>query len=672
MNLPPDAHPIVFNPAILKQTPLYGQGGHVDHLYLSQLAKGYTDNECGYAISMHMSSIRCLAFHPHLMLLLSGSEDGSVALTDVSHASKRNQNQNLQPEANPLPNQSVLVENVSPYALRDKQIPMKMLDPKWLILNSYFNPLRRRLQMNKDQQRIKCNDEKEKDIMINPEYDVEDQDQQIQQQQLNHTNLISYNPIHCVQFLPYLESNNDRNRKKIQNNIGKLQKENPQVLKMSQDLGCFATGCSDGKISVYGLPDPKMQMIDNNNKFQPNKMFDIIGHKDAVFSIDETQQQSGLYRGVGIPRKGQVNNETRLVSGSADGTVRVWKIKSDGTIPITAQTSGSKDIEHNSFYLQERVFRHTPSISNSVVATWNNERQKIIRNENMNYDKNEIQFLSEREVLEDKWQESDIPSSVIFDPMNMNNVIAGYVSGDIVRFDIETNQESGFSRIGSQNKVERILTISKSRIAPHYSKGLMVPLLVTTNLGYLHLIEPNTLHTMISIKAPSEQNGNSQSNNNFIKSNFIQNKPSNENQTQTYSQQVYYSSLNDRIATLQRRNVQIGSSHIKQKIIEPSPLEMWKYDIKAQLTVRNIFTNATYLQSDSLIAASTNTGQVIMYDIRYNGYMEFGRIRDVNNRNMSSSISQQGLMNIVAHPQHNLLVTGNGDGFIKIYNSNQF
>lgn len=35
---------------------------------------------------------------------------------------------------------------------------------------------------------------------------------------------------------------------------------------MSQDLGCFAAGSSDGRISVYGLPDPNMQMIDNNNK----------------------------------------------------------------------------------------------------------------------------------------------------------------------------------------------------------------------------------------------------------------------------------------------------------------------------------------------------------------------------------------------------------------------
>ncbi|KAA6366063.1 MAG: hypothetical protein EZS28_038410, partial [Streblomastix strix] len=245
-----------------------------------------------------MNSITNLSLHPHLMLLLSCSEDGTVALTDISHASKQVQPSGIQ-GANPPPNQSVMNERFQPYKQSSRIVTFKILEPKWHFLNSK------------------------------------------RKQWLNN----------------------------IGNGFGQLQKENPQVLKMSQDLGCFATGCSDGKISVYGLPDPKMQMIDNNNKLQPNKIFEIIGHKDAVFSIDETQQQSGLYSGVGIPHKGQVIYETRLVSGSADGTVRVWKIKSDGTIPTAAQTSGSKDIGHNSFYLQERVFRHTPSISNSVVAT---------------------------------------------------------------------------------------------------------------------------------------------------------------------------------------------------------------------------------------------------------------------------------------------------------------
>ncbi|KAA6384450.1 MAG: putative CAMK family protein kinase [Streblomastix strix] len=692
-SLPPQIPTITYNPTILNQTPLYRQGGLSDY-GISQSASIYTTNECRYIITSHMSSITNLSLHPHLMLLLSSSEDGTVALTEILHTSKQVQPSGVQ-GANPPPNQSVINERLQSYKQSYRTATFKILEPKWHFLNSYQNPQIKRLQMN-NMKLIGFKNEigTKHNVKIEigntePSNSSELQQQQPQQENTSRS-LISFNPINCVIFLPYLESHNDRKRKQWLNNIGngfgQLQKENPQVLKMSQDLGCFATGCSDGKISVYGLPDPKMQMIDNNNKLQPNKMFEIIGHKDAVFSIDETQQQSGLYRGVGIPHQGQVINETRLVSGSADGTVRVWKIRSDGTIPTAAQTSGSKDIGHNSFYLQERVFRHTPSISNSVVATWNNERQKINRNENMNYNRDEIQFLSEREVLEDKWQESDIPSSVLFDPMNMNNVIAGYVSGDIVRFDIETNQELGYARIGSQNKVERIISVSKSRIVPHYSKGLMVPLLVTTNLGYLHLIEPNTLHTIASIKVPNDQN--------YIKTavNNIQTKY-NQNLTVValeerikhpkriiiepiisnhpiYSQQVYFSSLNDRIERLLRRNVQIGFSLTNQQIIEPSPLQMWKYDISAQLTVRNIFVNATYLQSDSLIAASTNTGHIIMYDIRHNGHKELGRVAEGSDVERNKIIYSQSVTSQVAHSHHNILVSGNDDGLIKIFCGN--
>ncbi|KAA6355973.1 MAG: hypothetical protein EZS28_048500, partial [Streblomastix strix] len=44
------------------------------------------------------------------------------------------------------------------------------------------------------------------------------------------------------------------------------------------------------------------------------------------------------------------------------------------------------------------------------------------------------------EQIEDKWEDFDIPSSVIFDPMNVANLIVGYVSGDLVRYDIEKGE----------------------------------------------------------------------------------------------------------------------------------------------------------------------------------------------------------------------------------------
>ncbi|KAA6364525.1 MAG: hypothetical protein EZS28_039948, partial [Streblomastix strix] len=56
--------------------------------------------------------------------------------------------------------------------------------------------------------------------------------------------------------------------------------------------------------------------------------------------------------------------------------------------------------------------------------------------------------------------------------------------------------------------------------------------------------------------------------------------------------------------------------------------EMWHIDNSAQLTVRNKFANATYLQSDSLIAVSTNTGHVIMYDTRHTRHVELGRVAE--------------------------------------------
>ncbi|KAA6355810.1 MAG: hypothetical protein EZS28_048663, partial [Streblomastix strix] len=148
-------------------------------------------------------------------------------------------------------------------------------------------------------------------------------------------------------------------------------------------------------------------------------------HSDAIWSIDESSQLNGLFSGSSLP-SGQKLTQTRIATASADGTVKLWNINTDG---IPGQPSGNAIIYHQ----MKQEFKHTPSIADSVVMDWNSQRQQA--NED---DQNKI--YKPIEQIQDIWQDSDIPTSVIFDPTNVANLIVGYVSGDLVRYDIEKGE----------------------------------------------------------------------------------------------------------------------------------------------------------------------------------------------------------------------------------------
>ncbi|KAA6355348.1 MAG: hypothetical protein EZS28_049125, partial [Streblomastix strix] len=369
----------------------------------------------------------------------------------------------------------------------------------------------------------------------------------------------------------------------------------------SYDLGCLVIGDNQGKLTVYALPDPKMMMFDQMKKLEKNKMFDIDAHSDSIWSIDESSQLNGLFSGTQLPRSGIKLTQTRIATASADGTVKLWNINSDG---IPNQT-GSQNVQ---FHTMLNEFRHTPSIARSVVRDWYYKRTYVISS--VEYDNNQI-----TNKINDKWEDSDIPTSVIFDPMNVANLIVGFVSGDIVRYDIEKG-EYNWNRVSKQNRSERIISLTKSLTATHYQTQDTIPHLVSTNLGYLHIIDPRDFQTIFSFKAPNSQRS--------------------QQTLQIPQQSNSYLQLSPHITNINTLN-QVTNNQLRS-LNERSPLQTWQDSLKLQLSSKRIFTSSTYLQFDCLIAASTNSGQVLMYDLRMG---EKGQVSFLSER---SSLSQHRQM----------------------------
>ncbi|KAA6312744.1 MAG: hypothetical protein EZS28_055871, partial [Streblomastix strix] len=59
-------------------------------------SKIYQNNDPRYFVHGHLASVRDIALHPQLMLLASVSDDGTAAITDVSHAVKPTQKESQQ------------------------------------------------------------------------------------------------------------------------------------------------------------------------------------------------------------------------------------------------------------------------------------------------------------------------------------------------------------------------------------------------------------------------------------------------------------------------------------------------------------------------------------------------------------------------------------------------
>ncbi|KAA6374983.1 MAG: hypothetical protein EZS28_029490 [Streblomastix strix] len=392
---------------------------------MEAVAQMYHNNDPRYFVHMHLAAVRDIALHPQLMLLASVSDDGTACLTDVSHAVKsqvsyESQQQNIpnrllimsgsqsqyshQSTSSSFPQQSKTY--LQPTFSQPSQIQIKLLDPKWHYKPSSQNSIKQTKALDKQQGKSQ----------INKRYN--------QQRPL------------CVKFLPYLESSNNKQRKQQDNSITKSSQSkgsqsNPK--RLPHDLGCFVMGDNNGKITVMALPDPKTQMINQLGKLEKNKMFEFDAHSDAVWSIDESSQPNGIFNGSILPQSGSKLTQTRIVSASADGTVKLWNINTDG---IPGQPSGNVIIYHQ----MQQEFKHTPSIASSVLRDWNSQRSKA-------NDDELIKIFKPIEQIKDKWQDSDIPTQVIFDPMNVANIIVGYVSGDLVRYDIEKG-EYNWNRIG--------------------------------------------------------------------------------------------------------------------------------------------------------------------------------------------------------------------------------
>ncbi|KAA6398026.1 MAG: hypothetical protein EZS28_006445 [Streblomastix strix] len=667
---------------------------------MKDAAQMYQQNDPKYFVLEHLAAIRDIALHPQLMLLASVSGDGTAALTDVSHAVKPTQNDSQQQNISNKPinmfgsqsqNSQLSIPASFPQhtstSASTSLIPIKSLDPKW-----HFKPSR--------QQSIK-------------------QTQALARQQGKSQTDIQYNqsrPL-CVKFLPYLESSIDKQRKQLENQITRSSSSKGSQStqkRMAYDLGCFVMGDNNGKITVMALPDPKMQMIDTLNKLEKNKMFEIDAHSDAVWSIDESSQPNGLFSGSNLPQSNTRLTQTRIVSASADGTVKLWNINTDGIQDHIGR-------EHE-YHRMLKEYRHTPSIASSVVDNWYQQRSRADISEQNKY-------FKPIEQIEDKWEDSDIPSSVIFDPMEVANLIVGYVSGDLVRYDIE-NGVYNWNRIGKSNKSERIISLTKSLTATHYQTHDTIPLLVTTNHGYLHVVDTRELQTIFSYKAPRSdkpQNNQPQNNNTFIFSQVLQQKQQNflpeDNILNNNSQQAMIANNNEKNSNklsdkndqnpnklsdknevsnkssnknssynergsiysnksiewrlrLRSQNNQKKSTQkdqierLQQQQQQISPLEMWREDLRLQLASSCIFTCSTYLQFDRLIAAGTSAGKVHIYDLRNGDKGLVGIV--VGERNPISfhqSMLGESVTKIVAHPQHQILVTAGADGNIKVFSS---
>ncbi|KAA6389846.1 MAG: hypothetical protein EZS28_014628 [Streblomastix strix] len=594
-------------------------------------AQMYHQNDPKYFVLEHLAAVRDIALHPQLMLLASVSGDGTAALTDVSHAVRPTQNDSQQQNISNRPinmfgsqsqNSQQSTSSSFPQQIQSSSstslIPIKSLDPKW-----HFKPSR--------QQSIK-------------------QTKALARQQGKQQTDIQYNqqPL-CVKLLPYLESSIDKQRKQLENQItsSSSSKGSQSTQKrMAFDLGCFVMGDNNGKITVMALPDPKMKMKDTLNKLEKNKMFEIDAHSDAVWSIDESSQSNGLFSGSNLPQSNTRLTQTRIVSASADGTVKLWNINTDGI-----QDHIGREPEYHRML---KEYRHTPSIASSVVDNWDQQRRGANNEQN--------KYFKPIEQIEDKWEDSDIPSSVIFDPMDVANLIVGYVSGDLVRYDIEKG-EYNWNRIGKLNKSERIISLTKSLTATHYQTQDTIPLLVTTNHGYLHVVDTRELQTIFSYKAPRSdkpQNNQQQNNNTFIFSQVLQQKQQNflaeDNLLNISQQQQETPQINAEQESKQAENIndddQIPSIYSNRNDVLFTPINL---------------LNGYFF--DRLIAAGTSAGKVHIYDLRMG---DQGLIRIVGERNpisFHSSMLGESITKIVAHPQHQILVTAGADENIKIFSS---
>ncbi|KAA6382670.1 MAG: hypothetical protein EZS28_021805 [Streblomastix strix] len=129
------------------------------------------------------------------------------------------------------------------------------------------------------------------------------------------------------------KSSNDKSRKQEEINIQDINvQQNANAItpkRITYDLGCLATGNNQGKITVYALPDPMMEMFDQMKKQENNKMFEIDAHSNSIWSIDESSQERGMFARILIPPTGQKLTQTRLASASSDGTVKLWNINTD-------------------------------------------------------------------------------------------------------------------------------------------------------------------------------------------------------------------------------------------------------------------------------------------------------------------------------------------------------
>ncbi|KAA6396756.1 MAG: hypothetical protein EZS28_007720 [Streblomastix strix] len=563
---------VLNNPQIMRRT------GNTDDSKMGNAIHGYRINEPRNFVMQHLSAVRDIALHPQLMLLASASDDGTVSLLDVSHSIKSTP---LPPVEPPSSSNQIF----APVALQSKLTPHSQsyfqhnLEPKWNFKQS------RQL------------------TIFNRKKFMEQQGLQSQQIVLRKTR--SY----CVKFLPYLESSNDKSRKQSEiqsaSKSGSQKSNVPQTKKMSYDLGCILQGDSQGKVTVYALPDPKMMMFDQLKKLEKNKMFEFDAHSDSIWSVDESAQRTNKFIGAQLPKSGDKLVETRIATASADGTVKLWNINTDGQ-PDQSNADRGQIVYHK--MLNE--FRHTPSNIPAIVDSWWNCRKQQISID-------EIRQLKPIDKINDKWEDSDIPTSVIFDPVNVANLIVGYVSGDIVRYDID-NGVYNFMQVGQRTESERILSISKSMTATHYQTQDTIPLLVATNSGYLHVVDTNNLQTIFSYKAYNSQN----------------------------------------------TNLITATPQIPNKVSDQTDY------IQQQLAAKWIFTSSTYLQYDSLIAASTNFGRVFMYDLRMADKGQVGIIGEQSMFSQHDQTFSEGITKITAHPIHPVLITAGSDGIIKVFSSN--
>ncbi|KAA6358695.1 MAG: hypothetical protein EZS28_045778, partial [Streblomastix strix] len=202
------------------------------------------------------------------------------------------------------------------------------------------------------------------------------------------------------------------------------------------------------------------------------------------------------------------------------------------------------------------------------------------------------------------------------------------------------------AQVGKGTEQERIISLTKSLTATHYQTQDTIPLLITTNHGYLHVVDSNNLQTIFSYKAADQQN------------------PYQNPSIQISTLPLVQPSQTSKIKPLSLVLIN------KQRNVIKSSLQAWRDDIKQQFAAQCIFTSSTYLQFDCLIAASTNFGRVFMFDLRMADKGQVGILSQQSQFSQHQQMFSENITKIVAHPIHPILVTAGADGDIKIFSSN--